>query len=111
MFAVYGDLWQSDGVPEAPPTGITHYLLAFWTTSGAQDAAAGWTSLSSAQRKQLTETYAKAGVKIMVSAFGSTDYPTNADPVDTARKLAAFVKEYGLAGVDVDYEVRCKLWY
>ena len=58
----------------------------------------------------------------MVSAFGSTgtsefdgqenraddysDSPTSngADPVKTAQDLATWVKQYGLDGVDIDYE-------
>ena len=42
-----------------------------------------------------------------MSLFGSTDVPTssNADPVATANTMAAWVKEFDLDGVDVDYEV------
>ena len=52
--------------------------------------------------------YAAAGIKLIVSVFGSTDAPTSsgADPVSTANNIAAWVKEYDLDGVDVDYEVR-----
>ena len=47
----------------------------------------------------------------MVSVFGSTDVPTttNADPTSTANTIAAWVKEYGLDGVDVDYEVSLEI--
>jgi chitinase len=39
--------------------------------------------------------------------FGSSDAPTSsgADPIATANTMAAWVKQYGLDGVDVDYEV------
>ena len=49
-----------------------------------------------------------AGIKIIVSVFGSTDAPTStgADPVATANTMAAWVKEFDLDGIDVDYEVR-----
>lgn len=42
----------------------------------------------------------------MVAAFGATDHPTTAgkDPVKVASDLAAYVKEYELDGVDVDWE-------
>ncbi|EMD38928.1 glycoside hydrolase family 18 protein [Gelatoporia subvermispora B] len=42
----------------------------------------------------------------MVSAFGSTDVPTStgADPTSTANTFAAWVVEYDLDGIDVDYE-------
>lgn len=42
----------------------------------------------------------------MVSAFGSTEQPTTSglDPVQAANTMAAFVIQYGLDGIDVDYE-------
>ena len=42
----------------------------------------------------------------MISAFGSTQFPTTAglDPVQTANKLADFVLNNNLDGVDIDYE-------
>lgn len=48
-----------------------------------------------------------AGIKLVVSVFGSTDAPTSsgADPVGTANTMAAWVKEFDLDGIDVDYEV------
>lgn len=44
----------------------------------------------------------------MVAAFGSTEQPTTAgaDPTSTANTMAAWVKQYDLDGLDVDYEVR-----
>lgn len=48
-----------------------------------------------------------AGIKLIVSVFGATDAPTstNADPTATANTMAAWVKEFDLDGIDVDYEV------
>ena len=42
----------------------------------------------------------------MVSAFGSTEQPTSSgvDAVSQAKKDAAWVKQMGLSGIDVDYE-------
>lgn len=42
----------------------------------------------------------------MISAFGATEFPTTngIDPVDCANKLAAFVAENNLDGVDIDWE-------
>lgn len=42
----------------------------------------------------------------MVSAFGATDSPviSGIDPADCARRLADWVKQYGLDGVDIDWE-------
>lgn len=47
----------------------------------------------------------------MISAFGSTDVPTStgADPIATANTIAAWVKEFDMDGVDIDYEVRFEL--
>ena len=52
-------------------------------------------------------SFQAAGIKLIVSAFGSTDAPTTsgADPTDTANTIANFVKQYSLDGVDIDYEV------
>lgn len=72
------------------------------------DQAQEWVSLTAAQRTTLKDQYAAAGVKLMISAFGSTDVPTSsgADPIATANSMAAFVKQYQLDGIDVDYEVK-----
>lgn len=42
----------------------------------------------------------------MVSAFGSTDAPVSAgaDPVATANTMAQFVMQWGLDGIDIDFE-------
>ena len=50
--------------------------------------------------------YAAAGIKVMISAFGSTDEPatSGADPVALGHKFASFVKQYDLDGIDVDFE-------
>lgn len=55
---------------------------------------------------QVLDSYHAAGIALMVSAFGSTDAPvTNGvDPTDCARRLAAWVKQYNLDGVDIDWE-------
>ncbi|KAJ7446689.1 glycoside hydrolase [Mycena latifolia] len=74
--------------------------------SGAFDKAQEWTSLSSAQRKSIKAAYTAAGIKLIVSAFGSTDKPTTsgADPIATANTMGQWVIKYDLDGVDVDYE-------
>lgn len=45
-----------------------------------------------------------AGVKVLVSAFGSTDTPTACCPHTVATALAQFVRRNQLDGVDLDYE-------
>lgn len=63
--------------------------------------------MSAAQRSSIKSQYSAAGIKLIVSAFGSTDAPTTfgADPIGTANTMAAFVKQFDLDGIDVDYEV------
>ena len=85
--------------------------LSFLLLEGAWDKAEEWANeLTASQRASIKTQYANAGIKLLVSAFGSTDVPTttNADPIATANTMAAWVKQYSLDGIDVDYEV-CEL--
>ncbi|TFL02200.1 glycoside hydrolase superfamily [Pterulicium gracile] len=65
-----------------------------------------WVSIGAEERERIRGEYNAAGIKLMIAAFGATEEPTTAgaDPVATANQMAAFVKEYGLDGIDVDYE-------
>ena len=85
-------------------------IVAFLLTEGAWDNAQGWASLTAAERNTTKAAYNDAGIALMVSAFGSTDTPTSsgADPNSTASTMAAWVIQYGLDGIDVDYEVSSK---
>ncbi|TFK66172.1 glycoside hydrolase family 18 protein [Pluteus cervinus] len=102
-FVVYGDAW--DGTT-GPPTGFNVYNMAFLLLAGAWDKAFEWSSLTASQRSTIKSQYAAAGIKLVVSVFGSTDIPTTtgSDPVQLANSLAAWVKQYSLDGIDVDYE-------
>ena len=53
----------------------------------------------------IKKTYNQNGIKIMVSAFGATEFPTTAgrDPTECGHKLGQFVKENNLDGADVDW--------
>ena len=86
-----------------PEQGFIVFALSFLLLEGAWDKAEEWASLTAAERTSIKAEYAAAGIKLIVSAFGSTDAPTSsgADPVGTANNLAAWVKQYGLDGVDV----------
>ena len=88
--------------------GFNVFALSFLLIEGAWDKAEEWASLTAAQRSSIKSQYAAAGIKLIVSVFGSTDVPTTtgADPVGTANTMAAWVKQYDLDGIDVDYEVR-----
>ncbi|KAF4592986.1 hypothetical protein EYR38_008693 [Pleurotus pulmonarius] len=108
-FVLYSDMWVSGQT--RPPTssqlaGVNTFILSFLLTVGAWDQAQAWQSLDASQRSSIKAEYAAAGIKLMVSAFGATDAPTSVglDPVATANTMAAWVKQYGLDGIDVDYE-------
>lgn len=108
-WVVYGDKYTSGTTgPPAPSAinGFNVFALSFLLLEGAWDKAQEWTSLSASQRSSIKSQYAAAGIKLVVSAFGSTDVPTTtgADPVATANNFAAWVKQYDLDGIDVDYE-------
>ncbi|KAJ8519827.1 hypothetical protein ONZ45_g3252 [Pleurotus djamor] len=108
-FVMYSDMWVSGQT--RPPTaaqlaGTNVFILSFLLTVGAWDQAQSWQSLSASDRSSIKAEYAAAGIKLMVSAFGATDAPTSAnlDPVATANTMAAWVKQYSIDGIDVDYE-------
>ncbi|KAF5374494.1 hypothetical protein D9615_009116 [Tricholomella constricta] len=92
--------------PVAQVKGFNVVALSFLLIKGDYDKATEWTQLSAEQRSSIKSQYAAAGIKLIVSAFGSTDKPTTngADPVGTANTMAAWVKQYDLDGIDVDYE-------
>ncbi|KAK8849537.1 hypothetical protein IAR55_004871 [Kwoniella newhampshirensis] len=106
-YVIYADEWLTEMPSVSDLVSYNRFILAFWmTTAGAVDDAQAWAQWDPAYRAQVLEDYHNAGIALMVSAFGSTDQPTSngADPVVTARNLAQFVIDYGLDGVDIDYE-------
>lgn len=106
------------GVPGyAPPHTYNYIALAFWTYNGGVDIAKIWSnptmfmgtdstfgSTDNTIRTSLKAAYNNNGIKVLVSAFGATEMPTNKDPLDVASKLAKFVLDYNLDGCDIDYE-------
>jgi len=107
-WVVYQDAWDGTTGPPAVSNlkGYNVYTLSFLLLAGAWDQAYTWTTLTAAQRATVKSQYAAAGIKLIVSVFGSTDVPTTtgADPIATANTFAAWVKQYNLDGIDVDYE-------
>jgi chitinase len=96
-----------------------YVALAFWTYGGGPvDAALVWSNplnyigagVFGDTKEQIQTTlkgyYAKAGVKLIISAFGATENPTSSgyDPVICATELAQFVSDNQLDGVDIDWE-------
>jgi hypothetical protein len=63
--------------------------------------------LTTDERASLKSQYQAAGIKLIVSAFGDSNAPTTTgtDPISTAQTMAAWVKQFNLDGIDVDYEV------
>ena len=106
------------GVPGYAKKHTYNYIaLAFWGDGGAMDIANIWSKptyfLGSESvfggtddeiRTNLKKAYNSAGIRVLVSAYGSTEFPTNKDPIDQANKLANFVLAYNLDGCDIDYE-------
>ena len=106
------------GIPGyAEPNNYNYIAFAFWLTTGPADIALLWSdpityfgtefgSTKDQAQTFLKQKFVDAGVKLLVSAFGSTNNPTseNADPTQTAKDLADFVKNNKFDGVDIDYE-------
>lgn len=86
--------------------GFTHYNIAFWTTQGALSAASAWNASGAAERAQVKAQYKAAGIKLVISAFGSTDTPMSKGykAAGVAAELADFVRSNDLDGVDIDFE-------
>jgi len=109
------------GVPGyAPKSAYTTINLAFWTSNnGPVDAALLWANAyeyvsadnpwgNNTQQVQAAwlKAYHDQGIKVLVSAFGDTDFPTSEgkDPNQVAQDLANFVKVNQLDGADLDWE-------
>ncbi|KAF7309788.1 Glycoside hydrolase family 18 protein [Mycena indigotica] len=108
-WVIYGDAYVpgTTGPPAVSAvTGFNVFVLSFLLIEGAWDKAYEWTTLTAAERASIKSQYNAAGIKIMVSAFGSTDVPTstNANPTTLATTMANWVIQWGLDGIDVDYE-------
>ena len=108
------------GVPGYASQTIYNYIaLAFWSSNSVLDIVniwaeplkyfggdSGFGSTNDEIQKNLKKKYNDAGVKILISAFGSTEFPTSGgvNPVDCATKLGNFVLNNNLDGVDIDWE-------
>lgn len=109
------------GVPgyTAPGLPYNYVALTFWMYPGSvADAVSMWAALANNMnptplgnttkeiQTTLKKNFTNAGVKLLVSAFGSTQTPTSAgyDPVDCGNKLAKFVIDNQFDGVDIDWE-------
>ena len=118
----YGDnIAKGWGVPGYAPDHIFNYIvLTFWGCSGiAKDMVQMWRDAklyfgdqtkfggsSDEIQKSIKALYNKAGIKIMVSAFGDSEFPTSAgaDPAECGKKFGQFVLDNNFDGADVDWE-------
>jgi chitinase len=82
-------------------------IMSFLLAAGSVDQVTEWQELTSAQRAATKAAYNAAGIKLMVSAFGSSDFPTSSgyNAVTLAQQMTAWVLQYNVDGIDVDYEV------
>ncbi|OJA17361.1 hypothetical protein AZE42_03902 [Rhizopogon vesiculosus] len=105
-FVVYSDAYVSTEPTPSEILGFNVFALSFLEEYGGADQAQEWEELTASQRSSILAEYEAAGISLIVSLFGSTETPTSSgyDPIDTANTMAAWVIEYGLQGVDIDYE-------
>ncbi|KZT29059.1 glycoside hydrolase family 18 protein [Neolentinus lepideus HHB14362 ss-1] len=108
-WVIYTDEWvpNENGAPNTTEVqGYNVFILSFLLASGPSDQASSWASLTATERSQIKSSYAAAGIRLIVSAFGATETPTSSgtDPVSAANTMAAWVKKYDVDGIDVDYE-------
>ena len=132
VYAIYVDTltqWYGDTVADeigaTNPRGYNTIIFAFWTpnqdgTSHPVDIGLVWAhperffdlqtskygSTPEEIRKNLLKLYHDNGVNVLISAFGSTSFPTSYGISATAcgENLAQFVIDMKLDGVDLDYE-------
>ncbi|KIK53897.1 glycoside hydrolase family 18 protein [Collybiopsis luxurians FD-317 M1] len=103
-FVVYTDKGSEPAPDASKISGFNTVAMSFLLTTGAADQAKAWETLPAAQKSSTKAAYQKAGIKLIVSAFGSTDLPTSKDPKATAGTMAKWVKDNNVDGIDVDYE-------
>lgn len=105
-FVAYNDLWLNPLPSASQLRGFNVFALSFLFASGPVDEAENWRELTASQRASYMNEYNSAGISLIVSAFGSTETPTSSglSPTAAADTMAAWVIQYGLNGIDVDYE-------
>jgi len=104
----------------APPHNYNYIILAFWSCQkGAMDAVFPWIDPltyfgavndfgNTTQEIQLAlkKIYNDNNIRVLISAFGSTEFPTTAgiDPYTCGYSLGRFVRNNNLDGVNIDWE-------
>ncbi|KAJ3795919.1 putative chitinase [Lentinula aff. detonsa] len=103
-FVVYTDKGSEPAPDVSKISGFNTVAMSFLLTTGAADQAKAWEILAKDQKSSTKSSYQKAGIKLIVSAFGSTDLPTSKDAKSTAATMAKWVQDNDVDGIDVDYE-------
>ncbi|KIK54156.1 glycoside hydrolase family 18 protein [Collybiopsis luxurians FD-317 M1] len=105
-FVVYNDRGPDPAPDPSAVAGFNVVAMSFMLSTGPADMALTWQQLPAAQRQTIKASYEKAGIKLVVSAFGSTELPTTSgkDPKALASTMAQWVKDNDVDGIDVDYE-------
>ena len=119
--------WYGDKIATAlavpgysEPHNYNYIYLAFWSCAGSpKDIAMVWANAytyfaqgnsfgndTQTIQKAIKKIYNDNGIKILVSAFGDSEFPTSAgeDPVMCGKKLGQFVLDNNLDGADIDWE-------
>lgn len=107
------------GVPQYATHNYNYIAMAFWLCkTGPADMAKVWDdplrymgaselgSTNNDIRANMLASYHSKGVKVLISAFGATEFPTTLglDAMQCADSLADFIIKTGVDGVDIDYE-------
>ncbi|KAF8123597.1 glycoside hydrolase family 18 protein [Boletus edulis] len=105
-FVVYNDRWTNPFPSASELRGFNVFALTFLLASGSVDQAQNWQELTASQRATYVKEYNAAGISLIVAGFGSTETPTSSgvNPVTAANTMAEWVIQYGVNGIDVDYE-------
>ncbi len=105
------------GIPgSANENPYNYFALAFWLTTGPVDVALVWAQAdkyftwldeksTDAIQKKFKKAYNDGGKRVLVSAFGATEFPTTEgrNPYIVANDFADFVVKNNLDGVDIDW--------
>ncbi|KAK2460267.1 hypothetical protein APHAL10511_007656 [Amanita phalloides] len=104
-FVTYSDMFSPSPPSASEINGFNVFNLGFLLTHKPYDNALSWEQLDTDQQTSIKSQYAGAGIKLLASAFGSTERPTTsgADPIAAANWMGKWVIDNQLDGIDVCY--------
>ncbi|KAF9077607.1 glycoside hydrolase superfamily [Rhodocollybia butyracea] len=105
-FVVYTDAGPDPAPPVEDIQGVNVVIMSFLLSTGAADMAHNWAIMGKDAQSAIKDKYKAAGIKLLVSAFGSTEKPTTSgtNPTELAQTMATWVKENQVDGIDIDWE-------